>query len=127
MASGSIAETACLITDLNMPGMSGLELQAYLRSAGHRTPIIIVTAYPTEEHRTRALKDRATSFLTKPLDERVLIGCLAHANRSPTLRPPIGHFGIFLRFVCRDTPVTNGAPGPVPSRLREAIKVENFS
>ena len=83
MASGSIAETACLVTDLNMPGMSGLELQAYLRSAGHRTPIIIVTAYPTEEHRTRALKDGATSFLTKPLDERVLIGCLTQANREP--------------------------------------------
>ena len=79
MASGSIAETSCLVTDLNMPGMSGLELQAYLRSAGHKTPIIMVTANPTEEHRSRALKDGATSFLTKPLDERVLVGCLAHA------------------------------------------------
>ena len=84
MASGSIAETACLITDLNMPGMSGLELQAYLRSAGHRMPIIIVTAYATEEHRSRALKDGATSFLTKPLDERMLLGCLAQAIVSPT-------------------------------------------
>ena len=83
MVSGSIAETACLITDLNMPGMSGLELQTYLRGAGHNTPIIIVTAYPTEEHRTRALKNCATSFLTKPLDERVLVGCLAHAIVSP--------------------------------------------
>ena len=84
VASGSIAETACLITDLNMPGMSGLELQAYLRSAGHRMPIIIVTAYATEEHRSRALKDGATSFLTKPLDERMLLGCLAQAIVSPT-------------------------------------------
>ena len=55
VVSGSIAETACLITDLNMPGMSGLELQAYLRGAGHRMPIIIVTAYPTEENRSRAM------------------------------------------------------------------------
>ena len=83
VASGSIAGTACLVTDLNMPGMSGLELQAHLRSAGHRTPIIIVTAYPTEEHRSRALKDCATSFLTKPLDELVLVGCLAQAIVSP--------------------------------------------
>ena len=83
MASGIIAETACLITDLNMPGMSGLELQAYLRRAGHGTPIIIVTAYPTEESRTCALNDGATSFLTKPLDERVLVGCLAHATAGP--------------------------------------------
>jgi FixJ family two-component response regulator len=83
VASGSIAETACLVTDLNMPGMSGLELQAYLRDTGQRTPIIIVTAYPTEEHRSRALKDCATSFLTKPLDERVLVGCLAQAIGPP--------------------------------------------
>ena len=84
VASGSIAETACLITDLNMPGMSGLELQAYLRNEGNKTPVIIVTAYPTEEHRTRALKDRATSFLTKPLDERMLVGCLAQATATPS-------------------------------------------
>ena len=83
MASGSIVETACLITDMNMPGMSGLELQAYLRSRGHTMPIIIVTAYPTEEHRSCALKDSATSFLTKPLDERGLVGCLAQAIKSP--------------------------------------------
>jgi len=42
-----------------------------------------VTAYPTEEHRSRALKDGAISFLTKPLDERVLVGCLEHALGSP--------------------------------------------
>ena len=88
VVSGSIAETACLITDLNMPGMSGLELQTYLRGAGHNTPIIIVTAYPTEEDRSRALKDGGTAFLTKPLDERVLVGCLAQAIASPhVLRP----------------------------------------
>jgi len=63
--------------------MSGLQLQAYLPGAGHRTPIIIATAYPTEENRTRALKDGATSFLAKPLDERVLVRCLAHAIMSP--------------------------------------------
>ena len=63
------------------------ELQTYLRSEGHKTPIIIVTGYPTEAHRSRALKDGATSFLTKPLDERVLVGCLTHAIASP-LRPP---------------------------------------
>ena len=51
----------------------------HLRSAGHKTPIIIVTAHPTEEHRSRALKDGAISFMTKPLDERVLVGRLARA------------------------------------------------
>ena len=84
VVSSSIAETACLVTDLNMPGMSGLELQAYLRSAGHRTPIIIVTAYPTEEQRSRALKEGVISFLTKPLNEQALADCLAHAVLSAT-------------------------------------------
>ena len=83
VASGRIAETACLVTDLNMPGMSGLELQMYLRGEGHKTPIIIVTAYPTEEHRSRALKDGATAFLTKPLDERALVSWIAQATASP--------------------------------------------
>ena len=54
---------------------------------GHKTPIIIVTAYPTEEHRTRALKDCATSFLIKPLDEQVLVDCLEQSIASP-LSPP---------------------------------------
>ena len=75
VASGNIAETACLVTDLNMPG------------AGHKMPIVIVTGYPTEEDRSRALKDCATSFLTKPVDERALLGCLARCIASPP-RPP---------------------------------------
>jgi FixJ family two-component response regulator len=79
IGSGCMAQTRCLITDLNMPKMDGLELQAFLRRAGHKTPIIIVTAYPTEEHRVRALRDCASSFLSKPLDESVLIDCVTNA------------------------------------------------
>ena len=74
--SGSIAETACLITDLNMPGMSAFDLQARLRSAGHRTPIIMMTGDLTETVRSRALQDPATSVLTKPFREQALIDCL---------------------------------------------------
>jgi len=77
--SGSIDKTSCLITDLHMPGLSGLELQSRLRSEGRRTPIIFVTAYPSEKHRALAFADGATGFLVKPLDEQSLIDCLALA------------------------------------------------
>ena len=74
-----IAETACLITDLQMPGLSGLELQQALRSQGYHTPVVLITAYPNEKHRTRALENGAVGFLTKPFDERLLIECLTTA------------------------------------------------
>jgi FixJ family two-component response regulator len=55
LKSDMIRETACLITDLQMPGLNGLELQELLRSQGYRMPIILITAYPNETHRIRAL------------------------------------------------------------------------
>ena len=79
LESGVIAETACLITDLQMPGLSGLELQQALRSQGYHTPVILITAYPNEKHRTGALANGAVGFLTKPFDERSLIECLTVA------------------------------------------------
>ena len=77
--SGGITETMCLITDLNMPGLSGLDLQSHLRSRGHCTPVIFVTAYPTEKHRAQAFAEGAAGFLSKPFDEKSLIACLARA------------------------------------------------
>jgi tungstate transport system substrate-binding protein len=71
-----VADTACLITDLQMPGLSGLELQDALRSQGYHTPVILITAFPNEQHRTRALDNGAVGFLSKPFDEASLIKCL---------------------------------------------------
>jgi FixJ family two-component response regulator len=79
LEDGMIAETTCLITDLQMPGLSGLELQQALRSQGYHTPVILITAYPNEKHRTGALANGAVGFLTKPFDERSLIECLTVA------------------------------------------------
>ena len=79
LESGLIAETRCLITDLQMPGMNGLELQEALRSWGYGTPVIVITAYPNEKHRTRALNNGAVGFLSKPFDDRSLMECLATA------------------------------------------------
>jgi len=80
LENGMIAETTCLITDLQMPGLSGLELQQALRSQGYHTPVILITAYTNEKHRTRALGNGAIGFLTKPFDERSLIECLTVAT-----------------------------------------------
>ena len=79
LRSNVITETACLITDLQMPGLNGLELQEALRSQGYHTPVILITAYPSENHRTRALANGAVGFLSKPFDERSLIECLTVA------------------------------------------------
>src|SRR6516162_9551735 len=79
LQSSMVAETACLITDLQMPGLSGLELQEALQSLGHQTPVIVITAYPNEKHRTRALENGAVGYLSKPFDEQTLIECLTVA------------------------------------------------
>jgi tungstate transport system substrate-binding protein len=79
LQSSMVAETACLITDLQMPGLSGLELQETLRSQGYHTPVILITAFPNEKHRTRALDNGAVGFLSKPFDEASLIKCLTAA------------------------------------------------
>jgi FixJ family two-component response regulator len=82
LQSSVVTETTCLITDLQMPGLNGLELQEALRSQGHCTPIILITAYPNEKHRNRALDGGAIGFLSKPFDERSLIRCLTAAIKS---------------------------------------------
>jgi FixJ family two-component response regulator len=79
LESSMLAETTCLVTDVQMPGMNGLELQEALQSQGHQTPVIVITAYPSENHRTRALANGAVGFLTKPFDEGSLIECLTVA------------------------------------------------
>jgi FixJ family two-component response regulator len=89
--SGSIEDTSCLITDLWMPGLSGLQLQSRLRDEGHRIPLIVMTAYPTESHRAQAIARGATCFLSKPLDEDSLVACLTHALQQTTHPPsPVG-------------------------------------
>jgi FixJ family two-component response regulator len=79
LQSGIVANTSCLITDLQMPGLNGLELLEALRSQGYCTPVILVTAYPSEQHQKRALNGGAIGFLSKPFDEGSLIQCLTIA------------------------------------------------
>jgi FixJ family two-component response regulator len=82
LASPLLAETACLISDINMPAMSGIELHRHLVSAGYEIPTILVTAYPDEIVRKRALNAGIMCYLIKPIDETELIKCLHGALRS---------------------------------------------
>jgi FixJ family two-component response regulator len=79
LESDCVEDSACVIVDLQMPDMSGLELQRQLRVLGHFMPIIFITAFPTEAYRAQALKVGAIGFLSKPVDERSLIECLSRA------------------------------------------------
>src|SRR5262249_32744705 len=82
LKSGQLSETACLISDVQMPGLSGIDLQRRLIADGHRLPIIFITAFPDERARARALGAGAIGFLTKPYREESLIECLGQALRS---------------------------------------------
>jgi FixJ family two-component response regulator len=70
---------ACLILDLRLPGMSGLELQQRLEAAGHRLPIIFLTGHATVPVSVRALKNGALDFLQKPVEEQVLLDAIHRA------------------------------------------------
>src|SRR5499426_4789774 len=69
LASPRLAETGCLIADVHMPAMSGPELHRHLMDAGYAIPTILVTAYPDDDVRARALKDGVIGYLRKPIDE----------------------------------------------------------
>jgi FixJ family two-component response regulator len=81
--SGCVEDVACLITDLQMPGMNGLDLQDHLQAAGYDTPVIVISAFPEERFRTRALNAGAVAFLSKPFAEESLIGCINTALAKP--------------------------------------------
>ncbi len=68
LASGAQGRLACVVTDLHMPGMTGLELQAEIARRGWHKPLIMMTAYPTDQSRDQALGAGAAAFLTKPID-----------------------------------------------------------
>lgn len=80
--SGEQQHTACLIADIRMPGMSGLELQSRLNKERHRIPIIFITAQGDEKMRMQALRGGAVEFLTKPFDDEVLLDSVRAALNS---------------------------------------------
>ena len=79
LSSPRLSETSCVIADVQMPGMTGVELQEYLVAHDHGTPIIFITAFPQDRIRERAMKAGAVCFLSKPFDEARLLECLEWA------------------------------------------------
>jgi FixJ family two-component response regulator len=77
LKSEQVHDTSCLITDVQMPGLSGIDLQERLIARGHRIPIIFMTAYPNDNVRARAMKAGAVCFLNKPFSEDHFIGSSA--------------------------------------------------
>src|SRR5882724_11064220 len=72
LASRLVPETACLVADIHMPEMTGVELHGRLIELGYAIPTILVTAYPDEVVRDRALKDGVVCYLSKPVDDQDL-------------------------------------------------------
>ena len=82
LRSGKQHETACLIADIRMPGMSGLELQAQLNAERCRIPIIFITAHGDAKMRMQALRAGAVEFLAKPFDDEALLESVRGALES---------------------------------------------
>ncbi|HEY2615893.1 MAG TPA: response regulator [Acetobacteraceae bacterium] len=79
LGSAARRDTSCLISDVQMPGVGGLELQRILAAEGNPTPIIFITAFPDAHVRQLALQAGALCFLSKPFDGEALIQCLENA------------------------------------------------
>ena len=79
LASPYLGETACLVADVNMPEMTGIELYRRLADVGRAIPTILITAYPNDADRSRALTDGVICYLRKPVDEQHLVRCLRAA------------------------------------------------
>ena len=91
LRSSQVCDNSCLISDVQMPGMSGVELQSHLQMQGCRVPVIFMTAFSGDSARTRALNAGAICFLTKPLDVPTLIKHLDTAlKRRPSTANKLG-------------------------------------
>jgi FixJ family two-component response regulator len=82
LESSYLNETSCLISDVQMPGMNGIELQSRLKRLDCGTPIIFITAFPDERNRARALEAGAIGFMEKPFEGRAMIQLIETALRA---------------------------------------------
>ena len=82
LQSPYLSETSCLISDVQMPNMSGIELQNALIAQGRRIPIIFLTAFPDKTLEVCAMNAGAIAFLSKPFDEHEMIACIGKAIKA---------------------------------------------
>jgi FixJ family two-component response regulator len=91
LSSPQLSETSCVIADVQMPGMTGVELQDHLIARDHSMPIIFITAFPHDRVRERAMNAGAVCFLSKPFDETRLLECVEQAlMKRQNEAPPHG-------------------------------------
>jgi FixJ family two-component response regulator len=79
LQSARLNESSCVVADVQMPGMSGVDLLSHMHAQGHATPFIFITAFPEESVRARALRAGAICFLAKPFAGPALIDCVEAA------------------------------------------------
>ena len=79
LRSPELSRTGCLVVDFNMPNMSGLDLHNNLSRLGKEIPTILITAYPSDDIRARALQAGIICYLPKPFDESDLLNCIQAA------------------------------------------------
>ena len=79
LRSSELSRTGCLVVDFNMPKMSGLDLHNNLSRLGNEIPTVLITAYPSDDIRARALQAGIICYLPKPFDESELLNCIQAA------------------------------------------------
>jgi len=84
LASGQAAHTSCLISDIRMPGMSGIKMHESLRAQGHAPPTIFITAYPTPSLQAKAVSNGALALLQKPYQPALISHWLSVALANPS-------------------------------------------
>ena len=88
LQSDAVNRTECLILDVRMPGLNGLELQRLLRNQGRAVPIIFITSYPNERVHRCAIRGGAICYLSKPYSEEELLGCIRLALNASESKGP---------------------------------------
>ena len=83
LSSPDVAGSSCIIADIQMPRMSGIELHTRLTQLGYAIPTILITAYPNEAVRERVLAEGVICYLSKPFDKDTLIECISSAINPP--------------------------------------------
>jgi FixJ family two-component response regulator len=82
LSSEKLHSTSCVITDLHMPGLSGLDMHDRLIAEGHRIPVIVITARPDDRAQLRAMQNGAICFLRKPFEHDEFVACLETALKA---------------------------------------------
>ena len=80
--SAQLTATDCLITDIQMPGLNGIELRDQLTAEGHDIPVVFITGYPEQKTEQRVLQNGAIGYLRKPIRESSLIDCIEEALKQ---------------------------------------------